>query len=243
VFRSIGSALFDCRHLGPSTGPHWPAVLEGNIPLPFQFLPRVFDPPSLSSCWLLSRATPMGSIFCLARADRQSRQQQRDRDGDRRDEDQRLNTRHAPHRAPPIVSEMVHNLGRIVCMQIYSYGAVARSPRFGELSTSTLATILRRATILRDGRHPSTVTASRRAHQVAISTSCMFWPSGRPSPPRHHRQHSRASRYPCAARRGGTAETLRGFLDARHHHRRDRWRAASRSEPTFLAGSNGKEHR
>jgi hypothetical protein len=136
VFRSIGSALFDCRHLGPSTGPHWPAVLEGNIPLPFQFLPRVFDPPSLSSCRLLSRATPMGSIFCLARADRQSRQQQqRDRDGDHRDEDQRLNTRHAPHRAPPIVSEMVHNLGGIVCMQIYSYGAVARSPRFGALST------------------------------------------------------------------------------------------------------------
>jgi hypothetical protein len=35
-------------------------------------------------------------------AGQRSGQQQRDRDGDHRDEDQRLSVRHAPHRAPPI---------------------------------------------------------------------------------------------------------------------------------------------
>jgi hypothetical protein len=38
-----------------------------------------------------------------------SRQQQRDRDGDRRDEDQRLSVRHAPHRAPPLCTDPHEN--------------------------------------------------------------------------------------------------------------------------------------
>ncbi len=49
------------------------------------------------------------------------------RDDDHRDEDQRLGARHAPHRAPAFVYWDAHNLTPNDELQIYSYGAVART--------------------------------------------------------------------------------------------------------------------
>jgi hypothetical protein len=74
------------------------------------------------------RALARRDVWHPAIAGQRSRQQQRDRDGDRRDEDQRLTARHAPHRAPLFMYEMVHNLGEMRDLQIRSQPGVARSP-------------------------------------------------------------------------------------------------------------------
>ena len=94
-----------------------------------------------------------------------SRQQQRDRDGDHRDEDQRLDHRHAPHRTSPLCTGWYCNLDRNAKLQIYPKGAVARSPPILSPSTVPWRPISER-------RHPSTVRASRRGHHVITATRC-----------------------------------------------------------------------
>jgi hypothetical protein len=101
-----------------------------------------------------------------------SRQQQRDRDGDHRDEGQRLDPRHAPHRTSPLCTGWYCTLDRNAKLQIYPKGAVARSPRRVSPSTVPWRPIAKGPPSFDDPRQPSRTSRHHRDTVRASTRRC-----------------------------------------------------------------------
>jgi hypothetical protein len=173
----------------------------------------------------LSRAVP---LMMIASRNELTSRQQRDHDDLRRDEDQRLGI-HAPHRAPPIVYRIGQNKAGNARFAICSQVAVARSRHGSTPSTGPGRPIA-------EGRHPSTVPASRRASRRHDRR--------RQQRQDHHDGGSRQraqwspSRRPFTFRAGGWQDDD----DHAHHHRDGQATdtAGSARTGSGQAGSNGR---